>query len=350
MRGGEKVLTALLELFPQADLFTLVYRPEKMAESIRARPVKTSLLQNLPFGKTRYQYYLPFFWPLTGGFDLSGYDLILSSSSACAKWARNPRKVTHVCYCHTPMRYVWDMFDDYFGPSAFPPVRWIARIFRPYLQRCDLRSNEGVTRFIANSTEVQERIRRIYGRESEVIHPPVDVDRFQIKRRSPDYFLVISALVPYKRVDLAVRVCAKNRWPLMVIGTGAEEKKLRQMAGPTIEFKGWVADKDIPPYYERAKALLFPGKEDFGIVPVESLAAGCPVIAFGEGGVRDTVTDGKTGVFFFEQTEQALEAAIRRFEKLKFNPKILRQRAMLFSKARFLAKVRAYFRKYPANS
>lgn len=345
MRGGEKVLLSLMELFPRADIFTLVYRPEKMDPAFHHRRITTSWLQGLPFGKTRYQYYLPFYWELMGSFDLSPYDLIISSSSACAKWVRNPKKAIHVCYCHSPMRYVWDLFDDYFGPSASPLVRWFAKFFRFYLQTCDLRSNEGVTHFLANSNEVKERIQRIYGRESQVIHPPVDVEKFKVKSGKGDHYLVISALVPYKKIELAVKVCTKRNWPLVVVGKGSEEKRLKAMAGPSVTFKGWVSDAEMPAYYEKAKALLFPGKEDFGIVPVESLASGCPVIAFGEGGVKDSLEDGKTGVLFQEQTEQALEAAMERFEKMSFDGAALRERAMAFSKARFLFKTQVYFRK-----
>jgi glycosyltransferase involved in cell wall biosynthesis len=309
------------------------------------RTVNTSALQRLPFGKTRYQYYLPLYWELMGGFDLSSYDLIVSSSSACAKWVRNPKNVMHVCYCHTPMRYIWDLFDDYFGPSTSPLVRWSAKLFRPYLQYCDLRSNRGVTHFLANSTEVQERIQRIYGRGSEVMHPPVDVDRFRVKTGKGEHYLVVSALVPYKKVELAVKVCTARNWPLKVVGKGSEEARLRKMAGPTVSFAGWVSDEEMPAFYDKAKALLFPGKEDFGIVPVEALASGCPVIAFGEGGVKDTLTDGETGVLFYEQTEKALESAIERFETLNFDPLVLRKRAEKFSKDRFMFKAQVYFRK-----
>ncbi len=345
MRGGEKVLLSLLELFPGADIFTLVYIPERMDPVVKKQKITTSALQHLPFGKTKYQYYLPLFWGLTAGLNVSDYDLIVSSSSACAKWVRNPKNAIHVCYCHTPMRYIWDLFDDYFGPSAAAPVRWFAKLFRPYLQWCDLRSNKGVTHFLANSTEVQNRIKRIYGRESEVLHPPVDVDKFRIKTGKGDYFLIISALVPYKKVDLAVKVCTKRNWPLVVVGKGSEEKKLKSIAGPTISFKGWVSDEEMPQYYDKAKALLFPGKEDFGIVPVESMASGCPVIAFGKGGVLDSAEDGKTGVFFFEQTEKALEEAMDRFETMTFDPQVLRQKANSFSKERFLFRAQIYFRK-----
>ena len=210
---------------------------------------------------------------------------------------------------------------------------------------CDLKSNQGVTHFLANSTEVQSRIRRIYNRESQVLFPPVEVDRFKLKKGKGDYFLVISALVPYKRVDLAVKVCTERKWPLVVVGQGSEEKRLRAMAGPSISFKGWVSDEEMPSYYEKAKALLFPGKEDFGIVPVESLASGCPVIAFGQGGVLDTLKDGETGVLFSEQTQTKFEEAIIRFEKMDFSPDNLRTKANNFSKARFLFRAQVYFRR-----
>ena len=345
MRGGEKVLLSLMELFPKADLFTLVYRQDKVDQVFLKRRVTASFLQRIPFGRTRYQYFLPLYWELMKGFDLSEYDLIVSSSSACAKWVRNPKKTLHVCYCHTPMRYIWDLFDDYFGPSAPALLRWSARLFRPYLQRCDLKSNEGVTHFLANSNEVKERIKRIYGRDAEVFHPPVDVERFKLKSSKGEYFLVISALVPYKKVDLAVKVCTARNWPLVVVGQGGEEKRLRNLAGPSVTFKGWASDEEMPAYYDKAKALLFPGKEDFGIVPVEALASGCPVIAFGEGGIKDTLKDGETGVLFYEQTEQALESAIEKFEKMTFDPESLRQKARPFSKALFLFKTQVYFRR-----
>ncbi len=345
MRGGEKVLLALLELFPQADLFTLVYRPEKMDPIFLKRRVTTSFLQKIPFGKSRYQYFLPLFWELMGGFDLSDYDLIVSSSSACAKWVRNPKKALHVCYCHTPMRYIWDLFDDYFGKEAKAPIRWAAGAFRPYLQRCDLRSNEGVTKFLANSNEVKGRIERIYGREAEVLHPPVDVERFRAKKEKGEYFLALSALVPYKKIELAVRVCSKRNWPLWVVGQGSEENKLRALAGSTVSFKGWAAEDELPDIYSRAKALIFPGKEDFGIVPVEAMASGVPVVAFGEGGVLDSVQDGVTGLFFSRQTDESLEEALEKLDRTPFDPQVLRERANQFSKARFLFKTQVYFRR-----
>jgi glycosyltransferase involved in cell wall biosynthesis len=345
MRGGEKVLLGLMEMFPEADIFTLVYRPEKVHPAFHQRRIKSSPLQHLPFGKTHYQFFLPFYRWLMESFDLSSYDLIISSSSACAKWVRNPRRVPHLCYCHTPMRYIWDLFDDYFGRSSPFIIRWAAKLFRSYLQKCDLKSNEGVTHFIANSTEVKERINRLYHREADVIHPPVDVDHFKVKTRKHDYYLVVSALVPYKRVDLAVKVCARRNWPLVVVGNGRQEKSLLSLGGPSVVFKGWASPNELPQYYGSAKALIFPGREDFGIVPVEALASGCPVIAFGEGGVKDTLKDGKTGILFYEQTENALETAIERFEKKRFSPQSLRKMSLSFSRDRFRTRMKACFRR-----
>ncbi len=344
MRGGEKVLLCFLELFQDADLYTLVFVPSKMDPAFQKRRITTSRLQNLPFGKSRYQYYLPLYWGLMGGFDLSGYDLIVSSSSACAKWVRNPRQVPHFCYCHTPMRYIWDLFADYFGPLSPWPIRTAARFFRPYLQARDLESNKGVTQFLANSTETQGRIKRIYGRESEILHPPVDFDRFQARSGKGNYFLVLSALVPYKKIELAVRVCSKRGWPLRVVGKGSEEKRLRVLAGPSVQFEGWASSDKVPELYAGARALLFPGREDFGIVPLEALASGCPVVAYGEGGVKDTLEDGVTGVLFHEQTEDALEAAMEKFQNLSFDPQALREKAKPFSKERFMENTKSFFR------
>ncbi len=346
MRGGEHVLLCFLELFPDADLYTLVYDSSKMDPIFQKRHITSSRLQKFPFGKTRYQYYLPLYWGLMGGFDISSYDLIVSSSSACAKWVRNSRQVPHFCYCHTPMRYIWDLFEDYFGPTASWPVRTAARFFRPYLQARDLESNKGVTQFLANSSETQERIKRIYGREAEILHPPLDFDRFKARTGKGDYFLVLSALVPYKKIELAIGVCSKRGWPLRIVGRGSEEKRLRSMAGPTVQFEGWASSDEVPALYAGAKALLFPGREDFGIVPLEALASGCPVVAYGEGGVKDTLEDGVTGVLFHEQTEESLETAMEKFQRLSFDPQELREKARPFSRDRFLFKAQVYIRRF----
>lgn len=346
-RGGEKVFEALLELFPRADVFTLVQKPGLLGDRLEGRKVTSTALQRVPGGVSHHRWFLPFYDHFMAGLDLSAYDLIVSGSSACAKWVRNPRHVPHVCYCHTPMRYVWDLFDDYFGPGrASWPVRCVARAFRGRLQRQDLMSNEGVTHFLANSTFVRERIQRLYGRESEVLHPPIDVGRFRPSARKGEHFLVLSALVPYKRVDLAVLACSRRGWNLVVAGDGPERRRLEKMAGPTVRFTGPADDDQAGKLLAEAKALLFPGLEDFGMVPVEALASGTPVVAYGRGGVLDSLEDGVTGTFFYDQTVKSLEAAMDRLDRLPpLDPAALLQRALPFSKESFRLKALGFFRR-----
>jgi glycosyltransferase involved in cell wall biosynthesis len=283
---------------------------------------------------------------LTGGFDLSGYDLIVSSSSACAKWVRNPKKAMHVCYCHTPMRYIWDLFDDYFGPSAFGPVRWFAKLFRPYLQWCDLKSNKGVTHFLANSTEVQNRIKRIYNRESEVIHPPVDVNKFKVKTGKGDYFLIISALVPYKKIDLAVKVCTKNNWPLVVAGKGSEEKKLKAIAGPTITFDGWVSDEKLSASITtKPKLCFFPAKKTSALCRWKPWRPDAPSSLSARGVFWTACRTGKPACFSLNKPSGRWKTRSGSFETMTFDPNELRQRAAHFSKERFLFRTQIYFRR-----
>lgn len=346
MRGGEKVLEAFLELFPHADLWTLVARPKRVSPAIARRITGTSLLQYIPGGPEHYRWFLPFFPFFMRRLDLSKYDLVLSCSSACAKWVRPKSGGRHFCYCFTPMRYLWDFFDTYFERPETP--RWLgfaARMTRRFLQHVDLESNAAVTEFIADSHEVEKRIFRLYGRSSVVIHPPVDVERFypepHVEKKE---FLVLSALVPYKRVDLAVRVFSRRGWPLRVVGEGGEQKYLRRLAGKSVIFHGRADDAQVPRLYAAAKALIFPGHEDFGIVPLEALASGCPVIAYAKGGVMDYLQDGRTGFLFAEQTEEALEAAVERFLAAPgFDAQALRETALRFSRDRFLSELRAFF-------
>ncbi|HEY5039916.1 MAG TPA: glycosyltransferase [bacterium] len=341
--GREKVLESLSQLFPGADLFTLVYQPEKVSSVFQKHRVTTSPLQRLPFGKTRYPHFLPLYWNLMGSFDLSGYDLIVSSSSACAKWVRNPKKVPHVCYCHTPLREIWDEAGSLETQESFgAPLS--ARFFRSYLQRCDLKSNEGVTRFLTNSNGVKERIARLYGREAEVIPPPLDLDRYTLPKGPGEYFLVVSDLEPSNRVDLAVKVCGAHGWPLIVVGQGSDRKRLQAMAGSSVKFQGAVSEEELPVYYSQAKALIFAGWEDFPMAPLEALGAGCPVVAFNQVGARETLEEGVTGVLFNERKEESLEGALRRFEKGTFDSEVLRKKAAPFSKKRFFYKAKLSIR------
>jgi len=349
MRGGERCLEVFCELYPQADLYTLLHVPGTVSPVIERRRIVTSFVQRLPGAARRYRYYLPLFPSAVERFDLRGYDLVLSSSHCVAKGVLAPGG-PHVCYCFTPMRYVWDMYEEYFGRSAGVLTRGLMPPVAAALRRWDRRTSRRVDHFVAISRLVADRIRRFYGRPAEVIHPPVDVQRFRLAEDDPeDFYLVVSALAPYKRVDLAVAAATRLGRRLLVVGTGPEEAKLRAQAGRTVEFLGWRNDDEVADLYRRCRALLFPGLEDFGIVPLEAMAAGRPVIAFGAGGALETVVpvDGDeppTGLFFREQTVDALIEAVRRFEREadRFDPKALRARAELFDRPRFKERIAVY--------
>jgi glycosyltransferase involved in cell wall biosynthesis len=349
MRGGERCLEVLCELFPSAPLFTLLHVPGSVSPVIEDRPIVTSFVQGLPAAARRYRQYLPLFPAAVRRFDLRGYDLVISLSHCVAKGVRIPRGALHVCYCFTPMRYVWDLYDDYFGRDAGPLVRSLMPPVAAALRRWDRRT-ASVHHFVAISRHIADRIRRVYGRDADVIHPPVELDRFRVGAPA-DFYLVVSALAPYKRVDLAVAAATRLGRRLLVVGTGPEEGKLRRLAGPTVEFLGWRSDEEVAALYARCRAVLFTAFEDFGIVPLEAAAAGRPTIAFGRGGVLDTMTPLEdagppTAVFFAAQTVEALTGAIERFEAAeragRFDPAVLRARAETFDRPRFAARVRAY--------
>jgi glycosyltransferase involved in cell wall biosynthesis len=318
---------------------------------IENRRIVTSFIQRLPQAERRYRQYLPLFPAAVRAFDLSGYDLVLSSSHAVAKGVRVPSGALHVCYCFTPMRYVWDLYDDYFGARAGLAARLVMPSLAAWLRRWDRATAAGVHHFVAISRFVADRIRRTYGRDADVIYPPVDVSRFRLEESPGDFYLVVSALTPYKRVDLAVEACNRLGRRLLVVGTGPEEQRLRARAGPTVELLGWRDDAEIAELYARCRALLFPPLEDFGITPLEAMAAGRPVIAFGQGGARETVVppgegEAPTGLFFDHQTVESLADAIRRFESggIPFEAKALRRRAEVFDRPLFKERVHAYLR------
>jgi glycosyltransferase involved in cell wall biosynthesis len=352
MRGGERCLEVFCELFPDADLFTLLHVPGSVSPVIERRRIVTSFVQRLPDVAARYRQYLPLFPRAVERFDLRGYDLVLSSSHCVAKGARPAPGARHLCYCFTPMRYVWDLYDDYFGPRAGPLMRTLMPPLAAWLRGWDRRSSARVDHFAAISRFIADRVRRCYGREAEVIYPPVDVSRFEpAEEREGDYYLVVSALVPYKRVDLAVAAAARLGRRLVVVGTGPEAAALRAQAGPDVEFLGWRGDEEIAGLLRGCRALLFPGMEDFGIVPLEAMAAGRPVIAYGVGGACETIVplggdEPPTGVFFGAQTVDALVEAMTRFEAHAdaFRPKALRARAELFDRPRFRERVAAWVR------
>ncbi len=333
--GSEQVVLELLEMFPQAELFTSVYDPAPWPAAITERPVHVSFLGRIPGAVRNYPKLLPLMNRAFRSFDLSSFDLVLSSSHACAKNVRAPERALHVCYCHTPMRYAWEegfLEGEEVGRItrlALPPL--LAR-----LRRQDLRGAAGPDVFVANSQHVADRIRRFYGRTAEVVNPPVDVEHFLSLEREPGgYYLAFGRVVPYKRIDIAVDACARSGRRLKVAGEGRALAALRERTGSSVELLGKVSEHERDRLLQEARALLFPGEEDFGIVPVEAQAAGAPVIAYGVGGARETVRDPTTGVLFAEQSAEGLAAAIERFEGLALDPADARENARRFSRARF---------------
>lgn len=333
MRGGEKVLEVLCEIFPQAPLYTLLHVPGSVSPVIEDRPIHTSFVQRLPGSEKHYRRYLPIFPQAIESLDLSSYDLVVSTSHCVAKGAIVRPGALHICYCFTPMRYVWDQFDDYFGKDRSGFVtRTAMSVAAPWLRAWDRRTVDRVHLYISDCRNIQERILRIFGRESDIVFPPVDVGRFTLGTEERSFYLVVSALVPYKRVDLAVEAFNQSGRRLVVVGKGPELDRLRSIARPNVELLGWRSDDELAVLYRQATALIFPGEEDFGIVPLEAMASGTPVVALGKGGALETVVDGETGVFFSERTVESLEAAIVRASTIAWNPARLREQALLFSR------------------
>lgn len=352
MRGGEKCLEVLCELFPDATLYTLLYKKGSVSETISRMKIKTSFIQRLPFALKHYQKYLPLFPTAIEQFDLTEYDLVISSSHCVAKGVITPPETCHICYCHTPMRYAWEMYYTYFNKNNVGPlVRWSIPLFMNYLRTWDEKSSDRVDYFVANSENVRRRIQKHYRRDAEVIYPPADTDNFSLTKNVGDYFLVTSALVPYKRVDLAILAFNELNLPLLIIGEGVEKNKLRKLARENIKFLDWQNPSDLKKFYSECKALIFPGEEDFGIVPVEVQTCGKPVIAFGKGGVTESVkgvypnqeiTSHHTGIFFYPQTKDALIHAVRSFESVQFDPGKIRENALRFDRRIFKGKIKEF--------
>ena len=339
--GSEDVVIELLEMFPHAELFTSIYDPEPWPEIVTERPVHASYLSRVPGAKTHYPKLLPFMTRAYRAFDFSGFDLILSSSHACAKNIRTPPGALHVCYCHTPMRYAWDesLLE---GEEIGRATRLALPLMLRRLRRQDVEGASSPDVFVANSHNVADRIRRYYGRAAEVVNPPVDVARLLTLPRDPDaHYLVFGRVVPYKRVELAVAACARIGRHLKVAGDGRAMASVKAAAtGDTgIELLGRVDDSERDALMGSARALLFPGEEDFGIVPVEAQAAGLPVIAYRVGGASETVIDGETGVLFDEQSALGLAGAIERFEGLELDERTVRANAERFGRERFRAEM-----------
>ena len=335
--GSEQVVEALLEMFPRAELFCSIYDPAPWPATITERPVHASYLSRIPGAQAHYRRLLPLMDRAYRSFDLSGFDLILSSNHAFAKNVRTPKGALHVCYCHTPMRYAWE--EDFLEGEEVGRVAQLALpLLLGRLRRQDLRGAAGPDVLVANSRHVAARIERCYGRTAEVVHPPVDVQHYLgVRRAEKDFYLAFGRVVPYKRVDLAVAACARLGVPLKVAGGGRALDAVRAATPPgaSVELLGRVSERERDELLGGARALLFPGEEDFGIVPVEAQAAGVPVIAYDVGGATETVLDGRTGVLFEEQSATALAAGIERFDGLRLDERDARENARRFGRERF---------------
>lgn len=343
MRGGEKVLEALCEMYPEADIYTHVYVPDMVSETIRKHRVVPTFINRLPRAPRMYKTYLPLMPLALEQLDLRDYDLILSSESGPAKGIIAPPHAVHVCYCHTPMRYIWNMFHDY-RASAGSLARLAMPSLAHYLRLWDVASAARVDSFVANSATVADRIRRYYGLDAKVIHPPVDTSAFSPCPASElgDYYLMAGELVSYKRPDLAVRAFNELKLKLVVIGGGEMLSEIRRLAGPTVSVLGPQPFEALKHHYARCRALIFPGEEDFGMVPVEAMASGRPVLAFGRGGATETVATDVTGLFFDEQTIDAISNCIARFERMSFEPEAIVAHAQQFGREPFIRKMRSH--------
>jgi glycosyltransferase involved in cell wall biosynthesis len=366
MRGGERVLELFCQLFPQADIFTLIHTKGHLSPIIEQRNIRTSFLQKFPWIDKKYRFYLPLMPTAIEQFNLEGYDLVISCSHCVAKGVITSPETCHICYCFTPMRYVWDLYHQYFRAKN---LGWFPRRIIPpiinYLRIWDCTSANRVDYFVAISHYVARRIKKYYRRDSWVVHPPIDTSLFIPNNRPKEYFLTVTAFAPYKRIDLAIQAFKLLNYPLKIVGTGPEEKYLRSIAPKNIEFLGWQPDNVLQELYAGCRAFVFPGKEDFGLTPLEAQSAGRPVIAYGQGGVWETVipmnghtylsgTDTRqgspyqgnsqyspTGIFFFEQSAEALVEAVKYFEQVEdiFDPEKIREHALRFNPALFKEKI-----------
>lgn len=342
MRGGEKCLEAMLERHPNSPIHTLFYERGRVSNRIASHPVHTTFLQRWPGIFKHYRSFLPFFPAAIDSARLKPCDVVVSMSHCVAKSVKKPAGSAHLCYIFSPVRYAWCQFDEYFS-GRDPVSRAAIRAALDRLKSWDRATASRVDRFVAISKHVAARVREFYNREASVVYPPADVDFYTPDRsaRREDFYLVLSALVPYKRLDLAVRAMTRMKKNCVVIGEGPERKNLEKLAGPTVKFLGWRSDEELRGHYRRAKALLFPGEEDFGIVPVEMQACGGPVVGLGRGGLLETVRDGLTGVFFREPSEDALIDAVERFEKQTWDPGRSRENALRFARQRFVSELSA---------
>lgn len=334
--GAEKVLEALCEIFPNAPVYTLLYDPKLVSERFPNRKIYSSFLQKIPFVRKHHRSFLTLMPLAVEQFDLSKYDLVISDSASFAKGIIVNPSTTHICYCHTPTRYLWDDCHRYLSDFRLPIlVKKMAPYFLSRLRVWDYYASDRPDFFIASSGFVKQRIKKYYRKDSTVVYPPVGTDKFYISHGAKDYFLMVGRLLSYKKFDFVVKVFSESGLPLKVVGEGPEKKRLKKLAGRNIEFPGFLGDESLKKYYAECKALIFPQEEDFGIVPLEAMASGRPIIAYKAGGALETIADGKTGVFFEKQEKQSLLDAVSRFEKINWNPEEIREHAKKFDKEVF---------------
>jgi glycosyltransferase involved in cell wall biosynthesis len=347
--GAERVVSALHEIWPDAPIYTSIYDRNRMPKVFERMDIRPSFMQYFP-GVFRFFKFYFLFYPLAfESFDLSEYDVILSSSSAFAKGARKGKDQLHLCYCYNPMRFVW-RYDDYVKRESMPQlIKNVLPFLLAPVKRWDLQTAGNVDQYIAISRTVAGRIEQTYGRESDIIYPPVETDLFRPSTVSQDYFLVVSRLNTYKRVDLVVEAFNQLDLPLKVIGSGPDLKRLKRLAGPNVDFLGRQSDESLVKHIAECRALVFPGEEDFGIVPLEAMSSGRPVIAYRAGGALETVIDGETGIFFEEQTVASLVKALKRFQFERFDKARIRLHAQSFDKEVFKRKIRDYVEQKAGN-
>jgi glycosyltransferase involved in cell wall biosynthesis len=351
-RGGEKVLEVLAEIYPEAPIYTLFHFKGSQAPEIERKDIRTSFLGGFPFLKKHYRWYLPLFPLAAELFDLRDFDLVVSSSHCVAKGVITRPDAVHVSYVHTPVRYAWGQYHDYFGPGK---LGVLSRPIIPYLvhrlRLWDESSAARVDRYIANSANVALRIRKYYRREAEVVHPPVDTDFFTpaSKPSRGDELLIVSALVPYKRIDLAIAACNRSARKLLIVGDGPDYKALKRAAGPSVRFAGSLAAEDLRQAYRNARAFLLPGEEDFGIAALEAQACGTPVVAYGRGGALETVLPGRTGLLFRDPTVESLAAALDKLDRFVCNKNAARSNALRFSRQAFKRRMQGALRRAGAG-
>lgn len=340
--GAERVLQALCEVFPEAPIYTLLYDETATGRVFKGKEIHTSFLQKIPFAKKHHRVF-PMLMPLAvEQFDLSEFDVVISNSASFAKGVITKPHTRHINFCMTPTRFLWDDSHRFIDEFKYPwPIKKLVPLFVSYLRIWDKEAATRVDKFIANSNFVKARIKKYYAKDAEVIYPPVSAQKYSISEKLDDYFLMVGRLVSYKRFDLAVKVFTAMEKPLKIVGDGPERKRLEKIAGKNIEFLGLVSDYRMPEIYSHAQAVIFPQVEDFGIVPLEAMASGRPVIAYREGGALETVVEGKTGIFFDEQTEIALALAVGQYYQTDFNPKEIRDHALTFDEEIFKEKVRS---------